>query len=499
MYTIKTAKMAIKDGIKAYLAKDEQGDYRLNEVNCLPFYMEGAPGIGKTEIVKQISEELGVGYVSFSLVHHTRNTLLGLPVIKEMENGDRYTSYTMSEIIAKVLKEREAGHEEGILLLDEFPCMSDSILPAMLAFLQTKNIGTHTLPRGWVLVLCGNPAQYNRSTHTFDAAITDRIRKIEIEYSAADFTEYGKNIGLSDIIIRYIELHPENAYRFSKQKGNEELVTCRSWENLSHAIECYEVLGQSIDLPMVQQFIKSEAVASNFVEYYRQCNSGITEKDVRNILSGKATQTTIDKCKALDYVDRWNATAYILNFVQNGASKNETQEQILKCAKQIQSKIEEKRENEDFDEAFYGILATTMSANRILSIWKSQSIEISDFEENIVEIVVEDWKKSVAGISAESKGICGFHEISDEDIEQRVQKWTDTMEKKLNSSRKELSNQLTHFFEFLAQIDEEEKSLAERLYLEISSSAELLRAVCACSCEPYVEMCKKQFGMQQVG
>ena len=84
MYTIAKAKDAIKKGIRGYLLKDENGQYIMREENRLPFYLEGAPGIGKTEIVRQIAEELGLGYVSFSLVHHTRNSLLGLPVIKEL-------------------------------------------------------------------------------------------------------------------------------------------------------------------------------------------------------------------------------------------------------------------------------------------------------------------------------------------------------------------------------------------------------------------------------
>ena len=61
----------------------------MDEVNCLPFYLEGAPGIGKTQIVGQLAKEMGIGYVSFSLVHHTRNSLLGLPVISERDSKDR--------------------------------------------------------------------------------------------------------------------------------------------------------------------------------------------------------------------------------------------------------------------------------------------------------------------------------------------------------------------------------------------------------------------------
>ena len=58
MYTVEEAKNAVKEGIKGYLHKDENGMYVMKERNRLPFYLEGAPGIGKTEIVEQIAREL---------------------------------------------------------------------------------------------------------------------------------------------------------------------------------------------------------------------------------------------------------------------------------------------------------------------------------------------------------------------------------------------------------------------------------------------------------
>jgi len=148
MNTIAEAKNAIKAAVKGYLHKDAEGNYVMQERNRLPIYQEGPPGVGKTEIVSQIAKELDLGLVAFSLVHHTRNSLLGLPVIETLPQGEKYTSYTMSEVIAKVREQVESGKKEGILLLDEFPCMADTIVPVMLSFLQTKNIENTVCRRG---------------------------------------------------------------------------------------------------------------------------------------------------------------------------------------------------------------------------------------------------------------------------------------------------------------------------------------------------------------
>ena len=286
MYTVEKAKEAVKQAVTGYLYKNDTGSYVMKERNRLPLYLEGAPGIGKTELVEQVASELHLGFLSFSLVHHTRNSLLGLPVIETLENNDKYTTYTISEIIAGVQKQVADGHKEGILLLDEFPCMSETIMPTMLAFLQTKNIGEHHLPEGWVIVLCGNPPKFNKASRRFDSAVLDRLRKIEIEFDPACFIEYGKSIGLESTILSYLELHPDHAYRCLEKGGISELVTCRGWENLSHAIRVYRELNQEPDADCVQQFIKSEEICQSFMLYTQQCKLGLSKREMEDILEG---------------------------------------------------------------------------------------------------------------------------------------------------------------------------------------------------------------------
>lgn len=285
MYSISEAKEAMKDGIRGYLLKDSNGKYVMNEVNRLPFYLLGSPGIGKSQIASQTADELGIGFVSFSITHHSRNTVLGLPVIKESE-GYKYTEYTMSEIIARVMEKYDRGEREGILLLDEFNCMTDTLIPVMLAFLQNKNIGAHSLPEGWVVVLCGNPVKYNKSARMLDFTVMDRVRKIEVGFSADDFIEYAETHGFCRIIVDYLKLNKNRAYICEHGK-EDDLVTARGWENLSVAIDVYEKTGGRVDEAMIGQFIKSGRTAREFARYYELVKSrDLTSEDMAKILGG---------------------------------------------------------------------------------------------------------------------------------------------------------------------------------------------------------------------
>ena len=177
---IRQAKEEVAHAVEVYLAKDDNGSYLIPVERQRPLFLLGAPGLGKTAIMEQVAQEMGVGLVSYSMTHHTRQSALGLPYIAERTFGDRTFSvseYTMSEIIASIYESMErTGRKEGILFLDEINCVSETLTPAILQFLQYKVFGRHAVPEGWVVVTAGNPSEFNRSTHDFDVATWDRLK-----------------------------------------------------------------------------------------------------------------------------------------------------------------------------------------------------------------------------------------------------------------------------------------------------------------------------------
>ena len=120
---IKRAKEEIEHTVKAYLAKDALGEYAIPAIRQRPILLMGPPGIGKTQVMEQAARECGVALVAYTITHHTRQSAVGLPFIRQRNYGGRdvsVTEYTMSEIIASVYAKMEAtGLKEGILFIDE--------------------------------------------------------------------------------------------------------------------------------------------------------------------------------------------------------------------------------------------------------------------------------------------------------------------------------------------------------------------------------------------
>lgn len=365
MYTIKEAKEEIKAGIQTYLLKDEAGKYRYKETARMPFYLEGKPGIGKTEIVRQITEELGIGYVSFSITHHTRNTLLGLPVIVE-EDGWKYTEYTMSEIIAQLVQAQKAGHEEGILLLDEFNCASETIFPMMLAMLQTRNIGHYKIPEGWNIVLCGNPPEFNRSARNFDAVILDRVRRLKLEAEPAEFLDYAREKNMHPLVIKYLSMSKVNVYQCAEVGDCKEVVTCRGWENLSHALYAYEELGTPVTVKMVEQFLKSEEIAGSFYCYYDMNRDGTLEQLLEALYEKKRWGELEKKLKNKQVSYLWNLLEQAGKNLEKSLEQKEKAEKVSKKISRVLEFCNVLGGKDSYKEHFFQVVTESKALRKLM-------------------------------------------------------------------------------------------------------------------------------------
>lgn len=298
---IKRAKQEIKDSIEAYLAKDEFGNYLIPAIRQRPILLMGAPGIGKTQIMEQIARECKVGLVSYTITHHTRQSAVGLPFIKEKTFGQEtfsVTEYTMSEIIASVYEKMEkTGLKEGILFIDEINCVSETLAPMMLQFLQGKTFGNQKVPEGWVIVTAGNPPEYNKSVREFDVVTLDRIKRIDVQPDFEVWKEYAYEQGIHPAVISYLELRRKNFYRMENTVDGRIFATARGWEDLSRLIQVYETLGKEVDREVVYQYIQHPMIAKDFAAYLALYNKYKTDYAVEDLLQGKWTQLTVQKIR----------------------------------------------------------------------------------------------------------------------------------------------------------------------------------------------------------
>lgn len=331
---IKEAKDQIKNSMIAYFSKDEFGNYIIPIEKQRPIFMIGAPGIGKTAIMKQIAEELGVGLVSYSMTHHTRQSALGLPIIKKKNyNGVEYdiSRYSMSEIIASAYDMMEdTGIKEGILFLDEINCVSETLAPSMLQFLQYKIFGQHRLPDGWIVVTAGNPPEYNKSVREYDIVTLDRLKVINVEPNFDVWKEYALNNNVHGSILSFLEIKKEFFYIVETTAEGKNYVTARGWEDLSKMIYLYEKNNIKVDESLISQYIHHKAVSKEFAVYYDLYNKYKSDYQIGSIVNGNATEDIKNRARLAKFDERISLLGLLIdNISSNMASSVENEVCIM--------------------------------------------------------------------------------------------------------------------------------------------------------------------------
>lgn len=305
---IKRAKQEIKDTIEAYFLKNEWGEYEIPAIRQRPILLLGSPGIGKTQIMEQIAKECQIGLVAYTITHHTRQSAIGLPFIsKQMFDGKEQavTEYTMSEIVAAVYEKMErTGLKEGILFIDEINCVSETLAPAMLQFLQCKTFGNHKIPDGWLIVAAGNPPEYNKSVREFDVVTMDRIRKIEVEADFNVWKEYAYANGLHPAVISYLNTKKQNFYQMETTVDGRSFATPRGWEDLSTIIGIYEKIGKTVDREVVAQYIQHPKISKDFANYLELFYKYRTDYQIEEIFKGNPDEVLMKKVSHASFDER---------------------------------------------------------------------------------------------------------------------------------------------------------------------------------------------------
>ena len=298
--------------------------------------------------MQQIAMELGIGLVSYTITHHTRQSAIGLPFIAKKDyDGREYsvTEYTMSEIVASVYDQIErSGIREGILFLDEINCVSETLAPTMLQFLQYKTFGTHRVPEGYILVCAGNPPEYNRSVRDFDVVTLDRVKRLEIREDLDVWKEYARKMSVHGAVLSYLEIHKDHFYRVRTDADGRKFVTARGWEDLSDSLKVYEKLALPVTEEFTGSFLQDPEIARGFAVYYELWDRYRNVYRIPDLLEGKIPEDRMQFLSA-SFDEKLSLIGLLVTALEQEFREcleaEQVQKRIFGCLKKITASLRE--------------------------------------------------------------------------------------------------------------------------------------------------------------
>lgn len=195
-----------------------------------PVFLWGAPGIGKSSLVRSFADSLGLECVTLLGTQLAPEDLIGVPQIV----GDR-SRFAPPETIAR--------QEPYCLFLDELNASSPEVQKAFYSLILDRRIGTYELPAGSVVIGAGNRATDNALARPMPSALVNRMIHVHLRASPDDWLSWAAMSGIHPWIVDYLVQRPDHLWS-APPKTEEPFSTPRGWHMLSDAMHSY---GEGLD------------------------------------------------------------------------------------------------------------------------------------------------------------------------------------------------------------------------------------------------------------
>ncbi|GAA1606811.1 ATP-binding protein [Catellatospora bangladeshensis] len=230
-------------------------DLLLHVAVVRPVFVWGAPGIGKSSLVRAFADSLGLPCVTLVGTQLAAEDLIGVPELR-----DGRSRFAPPEMIAR--------SEPYCLFLDELNASSPEVQKAFYSLILDRRIGAYELPAGSIVIGAGNRATDNALARPMASALVNRLLHLHLRASAVDWLGWAGGAGVHPWVLDYLTQRPDHLW-VQPPKTEEPFSTPRAWHMLSDALHSY---GEDIveeTLRLLAYGTLTPAHASGFCAYVK--------------------------------------------------------------------------------------------------------------------------------------------------------------------------------------------------------------------------------------
>lgn len=219
-----------------------------------PVYIEGAPGIGKSEVIHQVTTSMGREMFDFRAAQRDPVDLIGVPYPDLAANLTRWLTPDFLPTSGT-----------GVFFMDELPQASQPMQGALLQIARDRKVGNWTMPEGWDIVAAGNGAKDRAGSGKLTTALASRFVRIGFELDAGQWCKWAITSGkILPEIVAFIQYRPTLLSTF---EPNAAVFACpRTWEFASNTVACNYT--PAVELELLQGTV-GEGVTTELVGFLR--------------------------------------------------------------------------------------------------------------------------------------------------------------------------------------------------------------------------------------
>lgn len=252
--TPKELEKVLTKNVKIILDNPESAEY------VPSLFVWGSPGIGKSQIVKQVTKDLGIEFIDFRLSYRDPVDLHGIPAADIQNNRAMWLPF-------EDLPQNPDG--KGIILFDEMSSVDKSLQNAALQIILDRRIDKYKVPDGYYIVAAGNKVTDRAISQTMASSLSNRFLHLELDANDEDWRMWGQQHDIHPAVMGFISYRPTFLHKMEGENLERGWPSPRSWERVSTILKKYEDEGDDHILRKLVYGLVGNGAGVEFMEFYK--------------------------------------------------------------------------------------------------------------------------------------------------------------------------------------------------------------------------------------
>ena len=230
-----------------------------------PLFLWGPPGIGKSDIIGQITNELGKAHlIDIRLSLWDPTDIKGMPYYSEQDNTMKWAP--PAELPTE---EFAAQFDFVVVFLDEMNSAAPAVQAAAYQLILNRRVGQYKLPDNVLLVAAGNRDADKGVTYKMPAPLANRFVHLELRVDFDDWFQWAVNNDIHRDVVGYLTFAKKDLYDFDPRSPSRAFATPRSWSFVSELLEddddetTTDLISGSVGEGLAVKFMAHRKIASS--------------------------------------------------------------------------------------------------------------------------------------------------------------------------------------------------------------------------------------------